>query len=37
MYKDIDEAFSSAQISCYDVSSMPTRCISNKVENSYKR
>ena len=36
MYKDIDEAFSSAQISCYDVTPMPTRGISNKVRNEYK-
>lgn len=36
MYKDIDEAFSSAQISCYDVTTMPTRGISDEVRNEYK-
>lgn len=36
MYKDIDEAFSSAQISCYDVTPMPTRGISDEVRNEYK-
>ena len=36
MYKDIDEAFSSAQISCHDVTPMPTRGISDEVRNEYK-
>ena len=34
--KDIDEAFSSTQISCYDIAPMPTRGISDKVRNEYK-